>query len=362
MSTATWRLITDDDVTASFGLAADELITRWVGAGQSVPTLRLYTYAPHCALVGRFQRLESELRVDYCRANGIPMNRRPTGGGAILMGAGPLGVALMLPGAEGNVYRRARDQMAQVSEGILAGLRSLGIEAEFRRKNDIEVNGRKIAGVGIYRAPSDGVLFHASVLVDLDVALMLQTLNIPVEKISDKEIAAMSARTSTVRRELGRDISVEEVRQAIATGYAQVFDAELSPGDFTPEERDAIAALEREKYLTDEWIFQATAVPDSAAAARLKTPGGLLDIRVALSGRIIKSIFVGGDFFAADNAIADVEARLRWHPAEPEAVAATLRATYERWPIELESIPLDGLIEAVQTAVERAAAAQVAAL
>ncbi|MEI7770858.1 MAG: hypothetical protein WCI67_12750 [Chloroflexales bacterium] len=358
MATTTWRLITDDDVSASFGLAADELLTRWVGTGQSVPTLRLYTYAPHCALVGRFQRLESELRIDYCRANGIPMNRRPTGGGAILMGAGPLGVALMLPGAAGDAYRHARDQMAQVSKGILAGLCALGIEAEFRRKNDIEVNGRKIAGVGIYRAPSDGVLFHASVLVDLDVALMLQTLNIPVEKISDKEIAAVAARTSTVRREIGRDIPVDEVRQAIAAGYAQVFDAELVPGDFTAAERDAIAALERDKYQTDEWIFQATAVPDSAAMARLKTPGGMLDVRAALSGRMIKAIFVGGDFFAADNAIADVEARLRWHSTEPEAIVSTLRAAYERWPIELESIPLDGLTETVLSAVARAAAAQ----
>lgn len=355
--TTTWRLIADDDVTASFGLAADELLTRWVGAGRSAPTLRLYTYAPHCALVGRFQRLESELKVDYCRASGIPMNRRPTGGGAILMGAGPLGVALMLPGEAGDAYRRARDQMARVSEGILAGLRALGVEAEFRRKNDIEVNGRKIAGVGIYRAPSDGVLFHASVLVDLDVDLMLRTLNIPIEKLSDKEIAALSARTSTVRRELGRAIPVDEVRRAIAAGYAEAFGVELVPGDFTPDERAAIAALEREKYLTDEWIFQATAVPDSAAMARLKTPGGLLDIRVALAGHVIKTVVVGGDFFAADTAIADVEARLRWHSADPAAIAETLRATYERWPIELESIPLDGLTEAVLTAVERAAAA-----
>jgi lipoate-protein ligase A len=354
----TWRLITDDDVTASFGLAADELLTRWVGSDQAQPTLRLYTYHPHCALVGRFQRIESELRVDYCREHSIPINRRPTGGGAILMGAGPLGVALMLPGSGDHVYRRARDLMAQVSEGLLFGLGRLGIQAEFRRKNDIEVHGRKIAGVGIYRAPTDGLLFHASVLVDLDVPLMLQVLNIPVEKISDKEIAAVSARTSTVRGEFGRAISVDEVRQAIAAGYVDAFGVTLEPGDFTPAERSAITALERDKYLTDEWIYQTTAVPDSAASARLKTPGGLLDIRVALAGQIIKSVFIGGDFFAADNAIADLEARLRWHVADPAAIATTLRQTYERWPIELESIPLDGLTEVVLTAVQRAVEAQ----
>ncbi len=350
----TWRLICDDDVTASSGLAADELLTRWVGSGRSQPTLRLYTYRPHCALVGRFQRVESELRVDYCREHGIPINRRPTGGGAIIMGAGPLGVALTLPGSGEQAYRRAREVMAKVSAGLIGGLARLGVQAEFRRKNDIEVNGRKIAGVGIYRAPTDGLLFHASVLLDLDVPLMLRVLNIPVEKISDKEIAAVAARTSTVRGELGRAVGLAEARQAITAGYADAFGVTLAAGDFSAAERDAIAALEREKYLTDEWIYQATAVPDSAAGARLKTPGGLLDIRVALAGRTIKSAFIGGDFFAADNAIADLEARLRWHVADPAAIAATLHQAYERWPLELDSIPLDGLVEAVLAAVGRA--------
>src|SRR6266545_7600244 len=93
-----WRLITDDGVSASFGLAADEVLAQRVGAGTSIPTLRLYTYQSHCALIGRFQNVENEVRVQCCRANSIPINRRPTGGGAIIMGADQLGVALTLPG------------------------------------------------------------------------------------------------------------------------------------------------------------------------------------------------------------------------------------------------------------------------
>jgi len=38
-----WRLITDDDVAASFGLAADEALAQRVGMNLSQPTLRLYT-------------------------------------------------------------------------------------------------------------------------------------------------------------------------------------------------------------------------------------------------------------------------------------------------------------------------------
>ncbi|MBM4426583.1 MAG: lipoate--protein ligase family protein, partial [Chloroflexi bacterium] len=161
-----WRLITDDNVTASFGLAADEALAQRVGMNRSQPTLRLYTYQSHCALVGRFQNSENEIRVEYCRANGIPLNRRPTGGGAIIMGADQLGVALAIPGRGEDNYAQAREMMSHFSEGLVRGLNQLGVEAKFRRKNDIEVNGKKLVGLGVYRAPSGGLLFHASLLVD----------------------------------------------------------------------------------------------------------------------------------------------------------------------------------------------------
>src|SRR3990172_4613199 len=142
---STWRLITDEDVSASFGLAADECLAQWVGQGGSSSTLRLYTYRSHCALVGRFQNLENEIYRDYCEAHGIALNRRPTGGGAIIMGADQLGVALTIPGrgddtfrltAQGGDYSHARELMGTFSEGLVRGLNRLGVEARFRRKND----------------------------------------------------------------------------------------------------------------------------------------------------------------------------------------------------------------------------------
>jgi lipoate---protein ligase len=353
-----WRLITDDNVSASFGLAADDVLVQRVGNGVSQPTLRLYTYRSHCALVGRFQRVENEIHVDFCRKCGIPINRRPTGGGAIIMGDGQLGVALALPGSNEVASGQAREIMARFSAGLVAGLQRLGIQAEFRRKNDIEVNGRKIAGLGIHHAAGGGLIFHASLLVDLDVALMLQVLNTPFEKISDKEIATVAERIATVRRVLGRDISLEEVRQNVAAAYAATFGVELIPGDFTVEELQDTAALEQAKYLTDEWVFQATQVPEANGTAKLKTPGGLLDVHVAMAGRIIKAIFIGGDFFASENAIADLEHSLRWHTGDQAALATTLQQIYRRWESDLEAIPPEGLTEAVQMAVQRALEAQ----
>lgn len=353
-----WRLITDDGVSASFGLAADETLAQRVGMNLSQPTLRLYTYRSHCALVGRFQNAENEIRVEYCRANGITLNRRPTGGGAIIMGADQLGVALTIPGRGDDSYSHARELMGNFSEGLVRGLNQLGVEAKFRRKNDIEVNGKKLVGLGIYRAPSGGLLFHASLLVDLDITLMLQVLNTPFEKISDKEIDTVAGRITTVRRELENRIALDEVRRVIADGFVSAAGVNLVPAEFTDDELAEIEKLENEKYRTDDWVSQTTSVPDSNGSAKIKTDAGLIDVSVTMAGAMIKAAFIGGDFFASENAVADLEASLRWHAGQQEKVAATIAEIFQSRKSEFNGIQPEVMIEAVTRAVSRARVAE----
>ena len=349
-----WRLLTDDGVSASLGLAADEALAQRVGLSLSQPTLRLYTYRSYCALVGRFQNVDNEIRGGYCRENGITINRRPTGGGAIIMGADQLGVALTLQGRDDDSYSRARAMMGDFSQGLVRGLNQLGVDARFRRKNDIEVNGKKLVGLGIYRAPSGGLLFHASLLVDLDIALMLNVLKTPFEKISDKEIDTVASRITTIRRETEGRIAVDEVRGVIADGYVAAFDVNLISSGFTFDEREEIEKLEKQKYLSEDWVYQTTAVPDSNGSAKVKTPAGLIDVGVTMAGATIKAVFIGGDFFAAENAVADLEATLRWHTSQPEKVAETIEKVLQIRKSEFNGMQPEVMIEAVTKAVARA--------
>lgn len=352
------RLIHDNNVTPSCGLAADETLAQRVGLNLSQPTLRLYTYQSHCALVGRFQNVENEIRVEYCRQNNIPINRRPTGGGAIIMGADQLGVALVTQGRGNNDYSNARELMQNFSEGLVRGLNQLGVAATFRRKNDIEVNGKKLVGLGVYRAPSGGLLFHASLLVDLDVELMLNVLNTPFEKISDKEISAISERMTTVRRETNSAIKLDDVRVEIAKGFASSLDVELVPASLTFDEAQAVSVLEKEKYLQDDWIYQTSPVADTVGASKIKTDAGLLDVRVTMAGAMIKAAYIGGDFFAEENAVADLESSLRWHTSQQDKLAATVRKIYQRRENQFNGIQPEVVIEALTKAISRAQVAE----
>ncbi|TAK63250.1 MAG: lipoate--protein ligase family protein [Dehalococcoidia bacterium] len=360
-----WRLITESGVSASFGLAADEYLLGSVARG-GVPALRLYTYRSHVALVGRFQNIEAELRLHECRRIGAEISRRPTGGGAIIMGEDQLGLALVIPPDGDHADASPADLFPRYAAPVIDALRTFGVEAAFRPKNDVEVAGKKIAGLGVYIDDDGTLLFHASTLVDLDVRLMLSLLNITQEKISDKHIATFEERLTTVRRAAGRAVAVDDVRAAVAASFERAFGLTLEPQPFTGVELRAIGELEAERYANAEWIFARTPPPDATGASIRKTDAGLLRVYVALAGDVIKSALITGDFFGDNRALPDLEARLKWSEASPAAIAAAVAAasvdpaTAPVWNLDPELLA-GAIVAAVEDARSRAGAGRTAA-
>ncbi len=314
-----WRYLTEDDVGAAAGLAADEALMHAHARDRDTapPVLRLYTYASHAALCGRYQHLEAEIDVDACARTGTAFNRRPTGGGAIVMGEGQLGVAVVTRAPSGD---RPKSVLVRFSTGIVAGLARLGIDASFGGKNDLKVEGRKIAGLGLYLDGEGGLLFHASVLADLDVAFMLDVLDIPAAKLGERAVAAVNERVTTVSRETGEPWTGASLRDVIAQGFSDALGVMLEPSGPSGEERVRAERLAADKYASDEWLFHRSPHPDATATALLKTPAGLVRLYLALSGDVIKSALFAGDFNEIPAPLAAFEAGLKWQRLD----AATL--------------------------------------
>ncbi len=327
----TWRYVQDDGVTASFGLAGDEFLLRAATQGGRT-ALRLYTYKSYAALVGRFQNVEAELRLDECRLLGADINRRLTGGGAIVMGDAQLGLALaILPKGSTRTHDPAL-LFQRYAAPIIDGLRALGVAASFRPKNDIEVGGKKIAGLGLYADEEGGLLFHTSILVDLDVTLMLRLLNLAPEKISDKHIASFEERLTTVRRVAGGQVTLQEVRQAIRSAFQRALGVRLEPRPFTADEMTAIRQLEERRYRNPDWIFQRAPPADARGSSVCKTEAGLLRVYVSLAGWVLKSVVFTGDFFGDPQALRDLEARLKWSSGAPDCVRRTVEEAWSEAP------------------------------
>lgn len=357
MRDGTWRLLADDGTGAAEGLALDEALMAGYdrGAPDRPPTLRLYTYRSHAALIGRFQHLDAEVDLDACARTGTGVNRRPTGGGAIVMGAGQLGVAVVsrAPAAE-----RPKELLERYATGIQAGLAQLGIVANFRGKNDLEVGGRKIAGLGLYLDGCGGFLFHSSVLADLDVPFMLDALRISAAKLGDKAVAAVEERVTTVTRETGDAWDGAALREVIAVGFAKALEVDLVPGAVEPAEDAAARRLVAEKYDTSEWLAQRTPHPDATASAVFKTPAGLVRLYLALQGGTIKSALFTGDFNELPPALGRFEEALRWKALDPDALVGAVWRSGVHHDLGLR---VDDLVAAVLDAGERAAGHAVAA-
>lgn len=349
-----WRLLVDDGADAAGGLALDEALMATYHRGQPdhPPTLRLYTYADHCALVGRYQHLAAEVDLDACSQLGVAVNRRPTGGGAIIMGAGQLGVAFVTaaPAAE-----RPRQVLERCSAGIVAGLAKLGLTATFRGKNDLEVGGRKVAGLGLYLDGNGGLLFHASVLADLDVPTMLRVLQIPAARLGDAAVAAVHQRITTVSRETGEPWDGARLREVVQLGFVEALGVELRPGGPSADEARRADALRRDRYEDDAWRMRNTPQPDATATATLRTPGGLLRVYLALQGDVIKSALFTGDVNDLPRQLTDLEAALKWQRLDPETLSATLDAFYRVSPVP--DLPAQAVAGALLEAGARAAPA-----
>ena len=86
--------------------------------------------------------------------------------------------------------------------------------------------------------------------------MMFQVLKVPSEKISDKMIADVKQRVTSIRDVLDREVSIEELRQALQEGFSEALDIDLVRGQLNAEEQHDAKKLAAEKYSTYEWNFK----------------------------------------------------------------------------------------------------------
>jgi lipoate-protein ligase A len=144
-------------------LALDEALLVEAEESGGPPVLRLWEAPAPAVVLGASGRIGEEVRVAACRADGVPITRRSSGGGTVVIGPGALNLTVVLPRdfAEGldAVDRAQAFVLGRVAEALKA--RGLGVEV--RGSGDLTLGGRKFAG-SAQRRLKRYFLVHASVL------------------------------------------------------------------------------------------------------------------------------------------------------------------------------------------------------
>ncbi|RLB30628.1 MAG: hypothetical protein DRG87_04550 [Deltaproteobacteria bacterium] len=324
-----WRLFknTEDTVSTAVGLSIDDVLPLSLSTHGSPPILHLYTFRPS-AIVGKYQDIEAALRLDRCRARGIEFNRRSTGGGTVIMGpkvvALGLGIDIDKPGLRGGIGGIFKT----LSTVLIRALEELGIKAGFVPKNDLEVGGKKIAGLSAALETDKAILFHSSLLVDFDIPLMLDIMNQPPLKMSDKGYNCFSQRMTTIKEQLGHDIDMETVCGAIEASFRDTFGVALEGDEPDKWENQRIQEFSQKRYTNPAWIFSHKHPRSHMGIGELKTPAGLLEIYLSLAGNTIEHVIITGDFFSTTRDINLLESSLKWTSSKRQRIEENLSGVW----------------------------------
>jgi len=260
------RLIPWFKADAATQMAVDEALFLSYREEEALPTLRFYGWDPPAISIGRFQRFTAEVNAASCRRLSVDLVRRPTGGRAVLHEA-ELAYALIF-GEEDGLGRTVCETYSRIAQGLLAGLRELGIAAALQSgrveegrdwldvacfaavsRQEILVNGKKLLGSAQLRQ-GGSVLQHGSLLTEFDPARLLMALGrVPTPALC----AALAARITSCRAVLGRRVETEELIPPLVRGLSRVMGVDFVPGNLTPREWQMVKQLRETKYTTARW-------------------------------------------------------------------------------------------------------------
>ena len=290
------RLLNMRKNSAAMNMAIDEAILA-AQKEHANPTLRFYGWTQPAFSFGYFQNITAEVDVEACRANGIDLVKRMTGGGTVVHGW-ELTYTLILPRGAGEM--RVSDAYDGIGQSLVKAFQQLGIPAQcyaacsespgavrnrtyrerepsnavrnrtYRERepsnavrngtyraaanicltnpaeHDVMSGDKKLAGVSV-RRNRNGIMFQGYISLDMPPPAILARAS------KDPEVQAILREKSTAINTDGRSIPRNMLIQAISETFNLGITFHL--GTFSSAERAQAETLVETKYATALWNF-----------------------------------------------------------------------------------------------------------
>ena len=217
-------------------VALDEALLLAAECGDSGEVLRFWEWPTPAVVLGTGGRLADDVEEVACAADAVPIARRSSGGGTVLLGRGCLIYSLVLSYDHDSAlndirlsYRFILDRIGQPLAESVGVVEQAGI-------SDLTLAGRKFSGTAQQRK-RNFLLHHGTILYDADLSLMTRYLREPPRRPvyrADREhldfICNLPLPGDEIKRRLRQAWQAdaissvwpaEEVRRLVADKYAK---------------------------------------------------------------------------------------------------------------------------------------------
>lgn len=252
------RLILEPGGEGLRHMAADAWLCRH---GEAPFHLRLYRWTPWTLSLGHSQNWEPAL-AERCRAAGVPVVRRETGGRAVYH-ADELTYCVTIPAVSPFHTGSLPESYTRINRALALGLARLGVACgqESRRvdmaaayrqelgglcfaataRSEVLWDGRKLVG-SAQRQVRQGLLQHGSLMLsEAHHGITELFFDDPAARQRAREKLAGS--TTSLREILGQAPDFAELAAALVAGFEEEYDLKLMEQPFDGEEEHAVLAL-----------------------------------------------------------------------------------------------------------------------
>jgi lipoate---protein ligase len=167
--------------TLAANLALDEALLLEAEDGRGGELLRVWEWPAPAVVLGAACCLALDVEEDACRADAVPILRRASGGGTVLLGRGCLLFSVILSYQRSPELRDITASYAYILDRIRAALSGLLPDLEHEGTSDLSSGGRKFSGNAQQRKRNH-VLHHGTLLYDFDLAQVRRYLRMPARQ------------------------------------------------------------------------------------------------------------------------------------------------------------------------------------
>jgi len=259
-------------------MAVDESILEHIHRGESISTLRLYSWNPPCLSLGHAQSFK-DVDVERLHAQGWDVVRRVTGGRAILH-TDELTYSVTGSADEPILAGGVLESYNRLAQALLYAAHELGLPVEIKEEvghatsvtypnpvcfevpstYEITVDGKKLIGSAQARK-KEGVLQHGSLPLTGNLTRICDALIFEDEAARQAAKERLLIRATTistvlnagVESALGVEISWERAAQALIRGFEAQLGIQFERGEMSASEIQRAEELVKEKYAHPSW-------------------------------------------------------------------------------------------------------------